>query len=350
MFDSASKRLVSGQHALSPTHSTKKRLRKRVLDSSEESSCQNESSQADGADGAESTDDVLDWPLVEIDVRANVDTPSKSIKGMARRGGSTKRFSGTRGSRSSSHTTPTRLAVRRSTRQQPGNESYEGADFDETPALTSGRRVLATERHAARSATSKSSESDDPEAEMRIEQHNNSDGSEELGVAASKAQVMATPKRNSRVAKPKSSKGAVQSESGDNGSPAVDSAGEAGNDDTPQKTPRSAAGSATPKWKAGRRYFRYKEPETPSTSVTRSGRKVRKPQDWWANAQEHLDGSGGVNGSGQKEAKIKYKWGSGEAIVVQDGKRVRLSDFYLQGGDNEVLFGDSGEDKTKSPL
>ncbi|KAJ2852778.1 hypothetical protein J3B02_003445 [Coemansia erecta] len=101
------------------------------------------------------------------------------------------------------------------------------------------------------------------------------------------------------------------------------------------KTPRSGI-----KWKTGRRYFRYKEPETNSSSITRSGRKVRKPQDWWANAQDHLAGSG----NSHKECNIKYKWGSGDAMVVKGGKRMRLSDFYLQGGDEIALFNEEAPD------
>ncbi|KAJ1719457.1 hypothetical protein LPJ53_005793 [Coemansia erecta] len=210
-------------------------------------------------------------------------------------------------------------------------------DLEKTPVSAKATRI-------AGSATGKGSESDDLVAGMRFGLDADSDGSEELGVAPPKVQVVVTPRRHSRVAGPASGKKVDQSDSVDDDPPTADSAGETDSGRTPLKTPRSA----TPKWKAGRRYFRYKEPETPSTSVTRSGRKVRKPQDWWANAQEHLDGSGNADGSAQKESKIKYKWGSGEAVVVQDGKRVRLSDFYLQGGDDDALFRDSGEDKTKS--
>ncbi|KAJ1748038.1 hypothetical protein LPJ79_004848, partial [Coemansia sp. RSA 1821] len=72
-----------------------------------------------------------------------------------------------------------------------------------------------------------------------------------------------------------------------------------------------------------------KTPEAPA-SVTRSGRKVRKPQEWWANAQEHL-------GSTYKGSDIKYHWGKGDAIIIRDGKRYRLSDVVLDGDNAEPL-------------
>ncbi|KAJ1884106.1 hypothetical protein LPJ66_010770, partial [Kickxella alabastrina] len=102
--------------------------------------------------------------------------------------------------------------------------------------------------------------------------------------------------------------------------------------DKPADTPSSS--TVTPKRRIGKPFFRYTEPKPFSTSVTRSGRKVRRPQDWWANAQGHLDESGISN---HAEPSIKIKWGSGEAVVVKDGKRVRLSDYYLQGGDDKPL-------------
>ncbi|KAJ1731204.1 hypothetical protein LPJ61_002652, partial [Coemansia biformis] len=97
------------------------------------------------------------------------------------------------------------------------------------------------------------------------------------------------------------------------------------------------------KWRNGPRVFKYNEPEA-STSITRSGRKVRPPQDWWANAQEHL-------GSTHQESIIKYRWGTGDAVVVKDGKRVRLSDVFSEdsgadplGGNTGPLGGDSGSE------
>ncbi|KAJ2320042.1 hypothetical protein IWW52_001604, partial [Coemansia sp. RSA 2704] len=89
---------------------------------------------------------------------------------------------------------------------------------------------------------------------------------------------------------------------------------------TPIKKPPTTP-SSTPKRKLGRNHFQYKEPKV-SPSVTRSGRKVRRPQEWWTNAQEHL-------GSTHKESDIKYRWGTGDAVLVKDGKRYRLSDVLL---------------------
>ncbi|KAJ1768474.1 hypothetical protein LPJ74_004863 [Coemansia sp. RSA 1843] len=88
------------------------------------------------------------------------------------------------------------------------------------------------------------------------------------------------------------------------------------------KTP-SDLSMTTPKRKKGRNYFRYKELPGPSISVTRSGRKVRRPNEWWANAQEHLS-------TGHKESDIKYKWGTGDPVLVKGDKRVKLSDYYKQ--------------------
>ncbi|KAJ2659742.1 hypothetical protein IWW48_003343 [Coemansia sp. RSA 1200] len=90
------------------------------------------------------------------------------------------------------------------------------------------------------------------------------------------------------------------------------------------KTP-SDMSMTTPKRKKGRNYFRYKEMPGPSISVTRSGRKINRPKEWWANAQEHLSSS-------HKESDLKYKWGTGDPVLVKGGKRVRLSDYYMQGG------------------
>ncbi|KAJ1990147.1 hypothetical protein GGI26_004751 [Coemansia sp. RSA 1358] len=93
----------------------------------------------------------------------------------------------------------------------------------------------------------------------------------------------------------------------------------------------------TPKRKVGRRYFRYHGPPEPSVSVTRSGRKVNRPKEWWANAQEHLSG-------GHKESDLKYKWGTGDPVLVKGSKRIRLSDYYLENdGDDSFLKSDSAD-------
>ncbi|KAJ2849130.1 hypothetical protein GGI22_005593 [Coemansia erecta] len=89
----------------------------------------------------------------------------------------------------------------------------------------------------------------------------------------------------------------------------------------------------TPKRRKGRNYFRYTELPGPSISVTRSGRKVRRPNDWWANAQEHLS-------TGHKESDIKYKWGTGDPVLVKGSKRVKLSDYYMQGGGADLRADD----------
>ncbi|ORX72267.1 hypothetical protein DL89DRAFT_265869 [Linderina pennispora] len=60
------------------------------------------------------------------------------------------------------------------------------------------------------------------------------------------------------------------------------------------------------------------------SSVTRSGRRVRKPQEWWANAQDHLHDDADDN-----THEIKYKWGTGVPMIVKKGKRIRLSDYFL---------------------
>ncbi|KAJ2773699.1 hypothetical protein IWQ56_000883 [Coemansia nantahalensis] len=85
----------------------------------------------------------------------------------------------------------------------------------------------------------------------------------------------------------------------------------------------------TPTKKAKRPHFRYTEPKA-TTSITRSGRKVQPPKEWWANAQERLD-------SPHTEPTIKYRWGKIDAMVVRDGKRVRLSDVFLEDGDADPL-------------
>ncbi|KAJ1960827.1 hypothetical protein GGI12_003587 [Dipsacomyces acuminosporus] len=77
----------------------------------------------------------------------------------------------------------------------------------------------------------------------------------------------------------------------------------------------------------------------PSSSVTRSGRKVRRPQEWWANAHEHLAG-------GHKESSIKYKWGSGDVILVKGDKRVKLADIYLK-EDGDVDLASSSDSTSK---
>ncbi|KAJ2221743.1 hypothetical protein IWW45_008790 [Coemansia sp. RSA 485] len=157
------------------------------------------------------------------------------------------------------------------------------------------------------------------------------------------ANLKVTPKRRARVAGQPSSARKVILDSSDCESRAEAAESDSKDEGQSQgqqelKTPRSGI-----KWKTGRRYFRYKEPEAGGSSITRSGRKVRKPQDWWANAQDHLGGSG----SGHKESNIKYKWGSGDAMVIRDGKRMRLSDFYLQGGDESALFSEEAHQATK---
>ncbi|KAJ2450802.1 hypothetical protein GGF42_004403 [Coemansia sp. RSA 2424] len=95
----------------------------------------------------------------------------------------------------------------------------------------------------------------------------------------------------------------------------------------------------TPKRKIGRNYFRYKEPEQ-KTSTTRSGRKIHRPKEWWANAQERLS-------EGHKESNFKYRWGSGDAVIVKGDKRVRLSDYYLEDGAGDLLFNESSDAKER---
>ncbi|KAJ2799375.1 hypothetical protein H4R20_004468 [Coemansia guatemalensis] len=106
---------------------------------------------------------------------------------------------------------------------------------------------------------------------------------------------------------------------------------------TPTKAAPSVKAESTPsKWRVGRRFFKYKEFEA-TTSVTRSGRKVRRPQQWWANAQEHL-------ATTHKESAIKYRWGTGDAVVVKDGKRMRLSDVFLEGSSADLSLPDQNTD------
>ncbi|KAJ2797939.1 hypothetical protein H4R21_004123, partial [Coemansia helicoidea] len=105
--------------------------------------------------------------------------------------------------------------------------------------------------------------------------------------------------------------------------------------ETPAGVESTAIGDAddntmvTPTKKAKRPHFRYTEPKA-TTSITRSGRKVQPPKEWWANAQERLD-------SPHTEPTIKYRWGKIDAMVVRDGKRVRLSDVFLEDGDADPL-------------
>ncbi|KAJ2161067.1 hypothetical protein GGF46_001738 [Coemansia sp. RSA 552] len=95
---------------------------------------------------------------------------------------------------------------------------------------------------------------------------------------------------------------------------------------TPQKTPT--------KWKIVTGSFRYRKPKVTTPSVTRSGRKVQQPREWWADAQEHLT-------SPHKQSNLKYRWGTGDAVVVKDGKRIRLSDMYKEDSDADPLHDDA---------
>ncbi|KAJ1802406.1 hypothetical protein LPJ75_006197, partial [Coemansia sp. RSA 2598] len=172
--------------------------------------------------------------------------------------------------------------------------------------------------------------------DLRLDLGGDTDQSEEPIVRPAAASSV-TPKRRARVSGQVSVKKVVSDSSDGDSRPDEESTKESkgeGQDPQELKTPRSGI-----KWKTGRRYFRYKEPDTNSSSITRSGRKVRKPQDWWANAQDHLAGSG----NSHKESNIKYKWGSGDAMIVNNGKRMRLSDFYLQGGDESALFNEGAQ-------
>ncbi|KAJ1909222.1 hypothetical protein GGI16_003221 [Coemansia sp. S142-1] len=98
----------------------------------------------------------------------------------------------------------------------------------------------------------------------------------------------------------------------------------------------------TPKRKIGRNYFKYNEPKQ-NTSITRSGRKIHRPKEWWANAQERLS-------EGHKESNFKYRWGSGDAVIIKGDKRIRLSDYYLEDGAQGLLFDDSSDDKEKDDI
>lgn len=94
----------------------------------------------------------------------------------------------------------------------------------------------------------------------------------------------------------------------------------------------------------------FKTPEkqiqrTPPTTITRSGRKIQQPREWWTDAQNRLSG----NDSSHKKPSIRYRWGTGDAMVVKDGKRVKLSDYYLENdGNDECLFGDSSDEHEES--
>ncbi|KAJ2489887.1 hypothetical protein IWW37_003655 [Coemansia sp. RSA 2050] len=96
----------------------------------------------------------------------------------------------------------------------------------------------------------------------------------------------------------------------------------------------------TPKRKIGRNYFKYNEPKQ-NTAITRSGRKIHRPKEWWANAQERLS-------EGHKESNFKYRWGSGDAVIIKGDKRIRLSDYYLEdGAQGSSLFDDSSDAKER---
>ncbi|KAJ2693433.1 hypothetical protein H4218_006045 [Coemansia sp. IMI 209128] len=95
----------------------------------------------------------------------------------------------------------------------------------------------------------------------------------------------------------------------------------------------------TPKRKIGRNYFKYNEPKQ-NTAITRSGRKIHKPKEWWANAQERLS-------EGHKESNFKYRWGSGDAVIIKGDKRIRLSDYYLEDGAQGSLFDESSDAKER---
>ncbi|KAJ2357595.1 hypothetical protein GGF43_001367 [Coemansia sp. RSA 2618] len=111
-------------------------------------------------------------------------------------------------------------------------------------------------------------------------------------------------------------------------------------DKTPaKKTPTDNTTPTKPtsaqKWKLGSQSFHYKQPKA-LPSVTRSGRKVRRPQEWWTNAQEHL-------GNTHKESDIKYRWGTGDAVIEKDGKRYRLEDVVLENENAKPLQSSSRE-------
>ncbi|KAJ1643437.1 hypothetical protein LPJ64_004800, partial [Coemansia asiatica] len=213
-----------------------------------------------------------------------------------------------------------------------GSQTSEGSLISGTD--TEAGLVTAAQDNAESTKAAVAEAVEEPFDDMKLNLGGNTDESEEPSVG----KPSVTPKRRVRVPGQASARKVI-SDSSDGESqletPLTKHSEAESQNQQELKTPRSGI-----KWKTGRRYFRYKEPETNSSSITRSGRKVRKPQDWWANAQDHLAGSG----NSHKECNIKYKWGSGDAMVVKGGKRMRLSDFYLQGGDEIALFNEEAPD------
>ncbi|KAJ2122394.1 hypothetical protein IW147_003493 [Coemansia sp. RSA 720] len=188
---------------------------------------------------------------------------------------------------------PTGSTTKRTARKTPKPHS----DADSTPTKVSAKRgkwwsedwdmepLVIIERVAKRSdrvSQLESTESRDVDKDMGGDADGDADSSEKPGPASSKKTTYQTPKR-----------------------------------------------TTTPKRKAGGQGFQYREPKVTS-SVTRSGRKVRRPQEWWTNACEHL-------GNTHQESDIKYRWGKGDAFVVRDGKRIRLSDFVMGNEDGESV-------------
>ncbi|KAJ2496377.1 hypothetical protein GGH96_005883 [Coemansia sp. RSA 1972] len=130
-----------------------------------------------------------------------------------------------------------------------------------------------------------------------------------------------------RVAKRSDKESQLDStESADADADSSEKPGPASSKKTTDQTPKQ---TTTPKRKTKGHGFQYREPKVTS-SVTRSGRKVRQPQEWWTNACEHL-------GNTHQESDIKYRWGKGDAFVVRDGKRIRLSDFVMGNEDGEPV-------------
>ncbi|KAJ2696449.1 hypothetical protein FB645_006201 [Coemansia sp. IMI 203386] len=332
---------------------SKRRVLRKTEDSSDELSGSTENPRKDVVLGLK----IADSDNIDI---ASMETPSKPPRQKISNGNSATRASARRLSRDNSGLSPSVQTTNSVSRASPASarklKPSPAKAIASTPnnkRVSRGSISLRT-RSAQKELPASDLEADGPLAsegdvnagtgteelleDLRLNLGGETDESEEPS-----ANLKVTPKRRARVAGQPSSARKVILDSSDCESRAEAAESDSKNEGQSQgqqelKTPRSGI-----KWKTGRRYFRYKEPEAGSSSITRSGRKVRKPQDWWANAQDHLGGSG----SGHKESNIKYKWGSGDAMVIRDGKRMRLSDFYLQGGDESALFSEEAHQATK---
>ncbi|KAJ2465722.1 hypothetical protein GGI02_004608 [Coemansia sp. RSA 2322] len=91
------------------------------------------------------------------------------------------------------------------------------------------------------------------------------------------------------------------------------------------------------KWKTTRNYFKS-DVTKKSPTVTRSGRVSSQPGEYWANAQPSLKRT-------PKKSDLKFRWGTGEAVIVKGDKRIKLSELIREGGAGDWQLNDLGDVK-----